>query len=239
MISRPYQFLFFDLDNTVWDFSANSSYALAELYDELHLGRFFNDFDQYHRLYKLHNDDLWSLYGSGRISKQQLNVDRFRYPLKEVGIEDEALIRHIVDYQVDNYFVHLARQTVLVDGALELLETLRDRGYHMSVISNGFSEVQHVKLCTSGLGQFFSKVYLSEDIGMHKPARGFFEYAIKSSNAVKARSLVIGDNFEADIAGARAFGIDQVFFNRYEPLQTPFEPTFTVTKLLEIKNICV
>lgn len=51
-------------------------------------------------------------------------------------------------------------------------------------------------------------------------------------------SVMIGDMFETDIAGAANVGLDQIYFNRSGvESEMPFEPTYTVTDLLEIKNI--
>ena len=105
----------------------------------------------------------------------------------------------------------------------------------MYIISNGFVEIQQLKLSRSGLLPYFDRCYFSEHIGAHKPAKLFFDYAIKSSNALKKQSLVIGDNFEADILGAKNAGIDQAYYNPHssdEPL--PFVPTYQITNLQEL-----
>ena len=80
------------------------------------------------------------------------------------------------------------------------------------VITNGFKEVQKDKLNNSGLLHYFSRVFISEDIKAPKPNIEIFEYAIKSSNARKKNSLVVGDDWESDITGALNFGIDAVYF---------------------------
>jgi len=63
------------------------------------------------------------------------------------------------------------------------------------------------------LAKYFKKVFVSEVIGAQKPKRAIFEYALKSMNARKMNSLMIGDSWEADILGAMQFGIDQIYYS--------------------------
>jgi putative hydrolase of the HAD superfamily len=98
--------------------------------------------------------------------------------------------------------------------------------------------VQQVKIKACGLDKYIVNMYLSDQIGYHKPDRRIFEYAVKSSNARKKESLMIGDNFQADIIGAKNFGIDQMYFtNSIERKPLLFEPTYVVSSLKEIMNI--
>jgi FMN phosphatase YigB (HAD superfamily) len=83
----------------------------------------------------------------------------------------------------------------------------------MAIITNGFKEVQYEKIHKSELSKYFRKIFISEEIGAQKPGRKIFEHAIKSMNAPKKSTLMIGDSWEADIVGAMNFGIDQVYYN--------------------------
>lgn len=229
-----YKYLFFDLDNTLWDFDANSKYTLTVLYDKYNLGAHFPDFETYYHLYSANNAKLWQLYGAGKITKEALNQERFAYPLRSF----KASLLPIAQQMEVDYLPLLAQQTRLKPHCLEVLETCKKHRYKMYIISNGFVEIQQLKLTRSGLLPYFDRCYFSEHIGAHKPAKLFFDYAIKSSNAVKKQSLVIGDNFEADILGAKNAGIDQVYFNpnpSAEPL--PFTPKFQITDLRELLKI--
>ena len=71
---------------------------------------------------------------------------------------------------------------------------------------------------------------------MKKPNPEIFHYALRKANATAEESLVIGDEMAVDIDGARAAGIDQIFFNPKEE-KVEGERTFEVRKLLEIKLI--
>ncbi len=226
-----YKYLFFDLDNTLWDFDANAKFTLRLLFDQYELGRCFPDFETYYRLYSENNAHLWRLYGDGKITKEALNTERFLFPLRSV----DASFLSIAAKMQEAYLPLLAQQTRLMDGALEVLDHLRSKRYELYLISNGFVEIQHEKLERTGLKSYFKKLYFSEQVGAHKPAKQFFDYAIKSSNAVKKQSLVIGDNFEADIVGAKNAGIDQVYFSPHAIAESlPFTPTYQIANLQEL-----
>ena len=115
----------------------------------------------------------------------------------------------------------MATQTELFPGTIETLTTLRDRGYQMHIITNGFSEVQRDKLRNCGLDRFFSKIFISEEIHTTKPHRKIFEHALKTTNARKRKSIMIGDSWETDIEGALKFGIDQIMFSNHGLHKTP------------------
>jgi putative hydrolase of the HAD superfamily len=229
-----YKYLFFDLDNTLWDFDANARYALQVLFEKYQLGAYFPTFDDYYRLYRANNDALWQLYGAGKITKEALNKERFQYPLRLF----EASLLAVAEQMEADYLPLLAQQTRLVPGCLEVLDTLKNKRYPLYLISNGFVEIQQLKLQRSGLDKYFDRCYFSEQVGAHKPAKLFFDYAIQSSNAIKKQSLVIGDNFEADIVGAKNAGIDQVYFNRNpSSAPLPFKPTYQIADLSELQKI--
>ncbi len=96
--------------------------------------------------------------------------------------------------------------------------------------------MQFVKIKNCGLEPFFSTVITSENAGYQKPRKEIFEYAIKSANARKNESVMIGDYFKIDIEGAKNAGIDQVFFNPYS-VQLPEAVTFEINSIKELQNI--
>jgi putative hydrolase of the HAD superfamily len=204
---RKYEFLFFDLDNTLWDFSANSKVALKQTLEERNLISHLDSFDEYFQVYEQINNSLWSDYRSKKITKQALIVERFSRSLEAFHITHQ-------DWEAINshYLNCMGLQTKLFPGTLETLAFLKAKGYQMHIITNGFKEVQHAKLLNSGLSNFFGKVFISEEIHTTKPHRQIFEHALKSCNAPKAKSIMIGDSWEIDILGAQRFGMDQIMF---------------------------
>ena len=204
---RKYDFLFFDLDNTLWDFSVNSREALKQTLAKLELLGQLDSFDEYFIIYEQINESLWSDYRSKKITKHALIAERFSRSLEAFDITNK-------DWEGINrlYLEYMAIQTRLFPGTVETLGYLKAKGYQMHIITNGFKEVQNAKLMNCGLTGFFGKVFISEEIQNTKPHREIFEHALKSTNAPKKRSIMIGDSWETDIEGALAFGMDQVMF---------------------------
>ncbi len=227
-----YKHLFVDLDNTIWDFEANSEAALNEVFLTNRLDKIFTNFSVFFSLYSVRNRELWSDYANKKISKQTLNKERFNYPLNQIGLFDE----HLAEKIGKEYLKLCPTKTILMPHARDLLNYLVAR-YQLHILSNGFVEVQYTKLKHAELEHYFGKIFLSEEIGALKPHKRIFEYALKSVNARKNEALMIGDNFEADIVGAKNAGIDQLFYKVNDEQIESFTPTFTVRSLSEIKNI--
>ncbi|MEA4904282.1 MAG: YjjG family noncanonical pyrimidine nucleotidase, partial [Petrimonas sp.] len=136
----------------------------------------------------------------------------------------------------DDFLERTTRKTRLIDGSIELLDYLRPK-YRMHILSNGFREVQFKKIENSGLQPYFDKIILSEDAGVNKPHPDIFTYALKNTNSRRNEALMIGDSWEADIAGAQKSRIAQIWFNPARISSDGFEPTYTVKTLAEIKEI--
>lgn len=204
---RKYDHLFFDLDNTLWDFTANSRRAMEITITQNELLSRLSSFESFFEVYEQINKSLWTDYHSRKITKQTLTVERFSKSFQYFNIYN-------LDWSDLNqqYLRNMAIQTELFPNTIETLTVLSARGYQMHIITNGFSEVQHDKLRNCGLSGFFSKVFISEELHTTKPHRQIFEYALKSTNARKEKSIMIGDSWETDIVGAFNFGIDQIMF---------------------------
>ena len=204
---RKYDHLFFDLDNTLWDFTANSYLAMKLTLEQNEIMPKLSSFEAFFEVYEQINKALWTDYHSRKITKQILIVERFSRSLLQFGISD-------LDWKELNhkYLGNMALLTGLFPGTMETLSILKARGYQMHIITNGFVEVQRAKLANCGLAGFFAKVFISEEIQTTKPHRQIFEHALKSTNASKKKSIMIGDSWETDIAGALDFGIDQIMF---------------------------
>lgn len=233
---KRYTDLFIDFDDTLYDTHGNAVLSLHELFDYFGLGRWFADPDVFYTNYWMTNVDLWSRYARGEITRDYLIVERFRRPLSTGnGFEPtEAFSREVGDK-----FLELCScKPGVVAGAHQLMDHLKSRGYRMHLCSNGFHEVQYKKLEASHLKDYFDTICLSEDAGANKPQRAFYEYALKMSGASVPTTLMIGDNFYTDIAGAKSVGMDTMFFNvRPDEFQAPEPVTFEVHSLPEIIDI--
>ena len=222
--------LFFDLDDTLWAFSDNARETFSEIYDVFRLERYFDSFDHFYTLYINKNAELWKLYESGKIKKEDLNRIRFYYPLQAVGVTDEKQAELYSAY----FFEKIVLKTKLMPDALNVLEYLKGKGYRLFILSNGFRSLQYRKIESSGLGPFFDKVVLSEDLGVLKPNPALFYFALSATQSNQNDSLMIGDSFNADVVGAKDAGLPQVFYNHKQQHPLPFKPSYEIKTLGEL-----
>jgi len=231
-MEKKYKHLFFDLDRTLWDFEANSLVTLQEIFINRRLQELgipnFNTFLGY---YKTYNHHLWDLYKLGEIEKDYLSVERFSGSLRHFNIVDEKLATLIAN----DYITISPTKTKLFPDTKVVLQKLSER-YTLHIITNGFNEVQFIKLKNSGLSPFFQEVITSEMIGVQKPNIKIFEYALQHAQAKPYESVMIGDDQDGDIIGAQNAGIEQVFIN-YNQQNLVCSPTWHIKNLKELLQI--
>lgn len=239
-MKKKYTHIFFDLDNTLWDFETNSFYAMKETFRYFKLDEKGIDFPFFFETYSKHNQQLWQEYRNGKVVKNELKRLRFQKTFSDLEINN------IEPLEMNHFYLtRMPVQTHLVEGTVELLDYLKGKGYFLFIITNGFREVQHKKLETTGLTKYFTKVFISEDIKAPKPSKEIFEYALKSANAKKKRSLMVGDDPIVDIEGAFHFGMDtawldiqpsfSMFYNINRNLN--FYPTYHIRSLNDLEKI--
>lgn len=228
-----YNSVFIDLDDTIWDFQANSQEAMRQTYIQSRLDKYYPDYDDFYRIYEEKNKELWELYHKGRLSKELLLIERFRYMMQRIGVVNDDLVLSLNDV----YFSFTTRQKRLKPYALELLDYLRAKKYKLYILSNGFQEVQYLKMESSGILHYFDRVILSDEIGVNKPHPDIFSFALDVTSSDKEHSVMIGDNYQADILGASGSGIDQIYYNPRN-LPTPeLTPTYSICSLEEVLSI--
>lgn len=229
---KRYKHLFFDLDRTLWDFDSAAEVAFEKIFDKYELKKLgIPSAHDFHEVYSPLNEKLWELYRADQITKEDLNRTRFLSPLQHYGIDNVAL----ADNLSRDYVYWSPRIVRLMPGTFELLDYLKPN-YHLHLITNGFVEVQNIKLAYSHLDAYFETLTVSEEAGVKKPNPAIFEFALAKAGAQSAESLMIGDEIDVDIIGANAAGIDTVFFNY---LHRPYnnEATYEIDKLLDLKDI--
>ena len=234
---KQYKDIFIDFDDTLYDTRGNAIIALAETFDFFDLGRYFDNPQDFYDSYWKTNRALWTLYNKGEIDRQYLIVERFRRPLSEGrGLENvtEAFCLEVSDKFLD----FCSNKPGTVSGALELVKYLKGLGCRLHICSNGFHEIQYKKLRACGLYDYFDTVILSEDAGANKPSKQFFDYAFEKTGAKPETTLMIGDNYTADIEGAMDAGLDTILYNRWDAsFVPPRKPTYIVNELEEIMKL--
>ncbi|MGL5938280.1 MAG: YjjG family noncanonical pyrimidine nucleotidase [Phocaeicola sp.] len=226
-----YKTIFIDLDDTILNSSENSHDTFIEMYEKYNYKRYFDSFNHFYDLYLITNKRLWEAYEKQEISKEQLNEIRFSTPLIQVGVNDPALVEQ---FQKD-YFEQVATKKRVMPYAHEALSYLAER-YALYLISNGFSGLQQRKMEAAGVDIYFKDLFLSDDIGVHKPSPEIYHYALQQAKADKSSSLMIGDNWINDVAAAKEVGMGQAYYNLREEKEFPFEPTFVLNDWREVKT---
>ena len=232
-----YKDLFIDFDDTLYDTHGNAVIALSETFEAFHLERWFPDPQMFYDAYWMANIDLWSRYSKGEIDRPFLIVERFRRPLSEgKGLE---VTKELCLEMSDRFLEFCSSKPGVVEGAHELMDDLKRKGYRMHMTSNGFHEVQYKKLEACGLRDYFDTIILSEDAGVNKPSPLYFDYALRQSGASRETTLMIGDNLQTDILGALHAGFDAMLFNRWkvDPNEGAQAPTYVVDTLRDIMTI--
>jgi putative hydrolase of the HAD superfamily len=229
---KKYRHIFFDLDRTLWDFETNSNETLQDIIGKYSLtDRGIPSFSAFKDVYTQFNTMLWGMYLKGDLIKEKLNFQRFNLTLETFGIYDGLLASNIAD----DYVEMSPLRTNLFPHAIELLDYLHGQ-YNLHIITNGFEEVQYKKLELSGMNKYFGHVITSEDAGAKKPNEIIFNYALGKTGAIAGESLMIGDEIEIDLLGARAVGLDQMYVN-YPGKAHKESFTFEVRSLAEIITI--
>jgi len=219
--------IFFDLDHTLWDFETNSSKTFSHILNKNDLDVNFNDFIE---VYKPINHKYWKLFREDKVSKKDLRYLRLKEAFDAINYKASDEIIHTLS---EEYITFLSQHNALFNNAIEVLEYLKEK-YMMHIITNGFEEVQFKKLRNSNLLPFFDKIITSEKVGVKKPNPKIFQYAMDISGASSNESIMIGDNFEADILGAINVGMQAIFCEFNGEVATQEVPT--VYNLMELKN---
>lgn len=228
---QKYRHIFFDLDRTLYDFDHNNRETIFELYQNFELqSKGISNFNEFHKTYKVINLGLWERYKKQEITKDYLNVTRFSETLKAFGIN-----HGLAETLASEYIRISPLQTHLLPGTIEILEYLKPR-YPLHIITNGFDEIQFVKIERCGLSPYFQQIIVSEDAGAQKPDRRIFDYAFVKTGAQAAQSVYIGDDPQSDIYGAKMVGMDQIWLARPDEV-SDHQPTHRISNLLELREI--
>jgi putative hydrolase of the HAD superfamily len=224
--------VFFDLDHTLWDFEKNSESVIESLlvtYDAERLHRITSE--DFIKKYKKINHKLWHLYSRKKISKEELRSTRFTKTLEKFGVKDKEL-GSLLEKE---YIAKSPYQTALLEGANEILDYLKPK-YKLHILTNGFKEVQHIKLQESGIKKHFNTIFISEEMGLQKPDIEIFEAARKTAKVDAEECIMIGDSFENDVAGALDAGWKAVYLSGHKK-RMKNKNLFQIKSLLELKEL--
>lgn len=218
--------VFFDLDHTLWDFDKNSKLTFQEIFEEQKIQLEINKFL---KVYMPINLKYWRLFREDKISKSDLRFNR----LKEVFValnynaSDDLIIKISEDY-----IKYLPKYNYLFEGTIEVLGYLKEK-YQLHIITNGFEEVQKLKIKNSGIDTYFNEIITSESLGSKKPNPEIFEFALMKAKAIPQNSIMIGDSYEADIMGALNANMLAIHFSNEVKAQSG---VLSIQSLSELKQ---
>lgn len=224
--------IFFDLDNTLWDHRLNAYLTIKDLFETQDINTKYNiDFVLFYKTYDEINEKLWDQIRDGEIDKEYLRKYRFYNTFLSFGVDDENLSIYFENHFLDQ----ILQYNVLIDGTIDLLEYLKSKDYKLHIISNGFQEVTERKCILSDISKYFETITSADSVGVRKPKPEIFDYSLKLAKAKKEESIMIGDDWIADVKGALDYGIDVIFFNYIQ--KNIYETELKIIEYLpEIKN---
>ena len=234
---KKYKAVFLDWDDTIGDFHGAADLALAEMYEKYQLDRYFASLEEFVGLYKPHNLELWAKYGEDKVTKEYLSLDRFLFPLMHGSFYQNGELADVVQLAItlsDDFLALTTAHFSLLPGAEELVRYLAEK-YPLTIVTNGFIEVQYEKFDKSGLKDYFSHIVLSEEVGCQKPNPRIYEEALRLNGLSADEVVMVGDSWYSDIQGAINAGIDQIWVT--DKPSDGSEPTYMVKSLEEIKSI--
>ncbi len=220
--------IFFDLDHTLWDFEKNSALTFQKILPKADVDLVH---EQFINTYIPINAKYWKLYREEKVSKAALRYARLKETFSALEYE---ISNKKINYLAKEYILQLPNFNHLFDGTLELLDYLKEK-YTLHIITNGFEEVQTLKMKKSKIFHYFTEVITSESVGVKKPNPKVFLHAMKKAGSLPRESLMIGDNIEVDIQGALATGMKAIHCN-FENTQTIPNNITSIRHLLEIKQ---
>lgn len=221
--------VFFDLDDTLWDFETNSDRVLMQLFKEFELEKKINsNFTDFIKVYKEINSQLWRKYSLKEITKEELRNNRVEFTFQKFGYSNYNENLEITHHYLDR----APHGKTLKDGCLDVLEFLSKK-YQLHIITNGFKEIQDIKLTGSGLKPYFKNIIISEEHKLSKPDPAIFKLAEKLAMANSNECIMIGDNRENDVDGALRSGWKAIHFH---PVKQE-EVTHQISHLLELKEL--
>lgn len=225
---KKYEYLIFDLDNTLLNFSQSETNALRGIFTKY--GVIYNE--ETFSIYKEINHELWQKLEEGRIKKETVLTTRFAKFFATQGIQVDGAKAD------DEYRKLLESRNDLMTNSLELLSGLKSKGYKIFAGTNGVGRTQRKRLANADMTQYFDNLYISEEVGFEKPDVRFFETIFTNEGIRDLTSvLMIGDSLSSDIRGANRVGIDSIWLNNTLNSVINDEPTYKCSNLKDIENM--
>ena len=225
-----YKYLLWDIDGTILDFKAAENAAVKTLFKKYNIGECSDEMiEQYSKI----NDKYWQALERGEMTKPQILVGRFAEFFESIGVDTSIATDFNADYQVT-----LGDFVVFEKDAVEVLKAEKGK-FRLIAVTNGTKIAQTKKLRTSGLIDVFDAVYISEDVGVEKPNKEYFDAVFEAEGITDlSEVLIIGDSLTSDIKGGNNAGIDTCWYNKLKAENTKgVNITYEIAELKEIEKV--
>ena len=222
-----YEILLLDLDDTILDFHKAERDALTAT---LRSGG-IEPTEENIALFSRINDAHWKLLERKEITRSQVLYGRFRELFDTLGISGET------DKIAESYMENLAAGHAYLPGAEEALAALQKK-YRLYLVSNGTAVVQHRRLAGSGAGKYFADVFISQEIGVNKPDKAYFDACFaRIPDFDPAKTLIVGDSLSSDIRGGQNAGIATCWVNpKHKECILPQKPDHEIESLSQLES---
>ena len=222
------KYLFFDIDDTLFDFKRSEKDALSKTLSALGI----NPTEDIISLYSRINKSQWEALERGEVTREVILPRRYEILFREIGIDaDPKEAQRIYERQLSQTYYYLP-------GAVELLDGLYGK-YKIYLASNGTAIVQDGRIALSGIGKYAEDIFISEKIGHNKPSPEFFKACFSRIEGFeKEYAIIIGDSLSSDILGGIGAGIKTCLFNPHgNTANDNIKPDFEVRELSEIPKL--
>jgi YjjG family noncanonical pyrimidine nucleotidase len=228
-LQEKYKSIFFDADDTLFDYPLAERTALLACLNEFGITA---EPEAVIAAYKRHNRDVWQAFERGETDQATLRVERFRRLAAELGFADLPLAR------IGSFYLEaLSRQSQLLPGALATVQALAEK-FPLALVTNGIAFVQNRRFAASPVTPYFKSIVISEEVGMAKPDPRIFEPALQKIGVAAADVLFVGDSVTSDMAAARNAGMDFCWVNpNRAPVPAGHAPAFLIGSINELSRI--
>ncbi len=220
--------LLIDADDTILDFNRSEYEAVVKLAEDYSLG----DGRQIALEFKRINRRMWDMFERGEITREEIFYTRFYELFDKFGITGKN-----AEEIGDAYRENVAESTCVIRGARAFLKRTA-REHDLYCVTNGVTRTQKLRLKNTRLDKYFKKLYISQEIGLQKPNKDFFDYVLNDIGITDSSDVyIVGDSLSSDIQGGINSGIKTILFNRENKAVTDIVPDYEVKNYSELSKL--
>lgn len=223
-----FEILLIDLDDTVLDFKKQEYVAIRKTLADAGLAPTEEVCARYSQI----NDWHWKQLEKGTITRDEVLYGRFRVLFQEMNIQADPAETSRA------YMENLGSGHFFLPGAEDAIRSLGQK-YRVFLASNGTSVVQKRRIESAGLEKLVEGIFISQDAGVNKPGKGFFDYCFaRIPDFDREKVLMVGDSLSSDILGGQNAGIPTCWVapkNKVCTLEKA--PTYRIESITQLESL--